>query len=183
MSYRYDDEKKRPPPLNLPYLPPPRPLPGRDIQEQQQQRNATNSSNSTRQGQRTSGTTPLTSPVEPETRFPPSSSGRSRKAMSTFTNILASPRKSDHGSASNSYRGSTARSRQSERSQHSAAAAQAQLEELDEKTTRGKIEARSERNLFKMTGQVPPTPITGMCLVDAVYALIGDSPPVPRVPQ
>jgi hypothetical protein len=93
--------------------------------------------------------------------------------MSTFTNILASPRKSDQGSTSNSYHGSTARSRQSGLSQHSAAAAQAQLEELDEKTTRGRIEARSERNLFKMTGQVPPTPITGMHFIDAVHALIG----------
>ncbi|EOA83221.1 uncharacterized protein SETTUDRAFT_119828 [Exserohilum turcica Et28A] len=48
-------------------------------------------------------------------------------------------------------------------------AAQAQLEALDEKTARGKIESRSERNMFKMTGQIPPTPTTGPVDEDKVY--------------
>ena len=74
-----------------------------------------------------------------------------------------SPRKSDYGSVPSRH-GSTARSRQSERSNRSAAAAQAQLEALDEDetTTRSQIESRTEKKLFKMTGQIPPTPTTGM---------------------
>ncbi|KAF1942282.1 hypothetical protein EJ02DRAFT_502973 [Clathrospora elynae] len=76
-----------------------------------------------------------------------------------------SPRRSEHGSTL----GSTARSKQSERSQQSAMAVQAQLETLDELSVRGKIESRSERNLFKRTGQIPPTPITGAYSEDDVY--------------
>lgn len=71
-----------------------------------------------------------------------------------------SPRKSEYGS-SNSRHDSTARSRQSDRSQRSAAAAQAQLKALDEETLRSRIESRTETRLFKMTGQIPPTPTTG----------------------
>lgn len=58
---------------------------------------------------------------------------------------------------------STVRSRQSEHSYRSATTAQAQLEALgkDETTTRSHIEARTEKKLFKMTGQIPPTPTTG----------------------
>jgi hypothetical protein len=75
----------------------------------------------------------------------------------------ASPRKSDQGSTTAK---STTRSRHSERSHHSATAtAQAQLEVLDEdeRTSRAKIEARGEAHLFKVTGQVPPTPMLGEC--------------------
>jgi hypothetical protein len=149
MSYRFTEEKKRPPPIKLPLPPLPRPPPATDQQRQQ--------------GQRSANTTPLISPVE--SRPPASGSGRSRTAMATFTNLIdqarvSSPRKSDHESWGGSNVGSTARSRQSGRSQD-AAAAQAQLEALDEETARGKMEARAEENLFKMTGQIPPTSTIG----------------------
>jgi hypothetical protein len=73
-----------------------------------------------------------------------------------------SPRRSEHSSTVGK---STTQSRHSERSQHSAIAAQAQLEALDgdDRTSRAKIESRGEKNLFKMTGQVPPTPIASEC--------------------
>ncbi|KAI4605727.1 hypothetical protein J4E80_010510 [Alternaria sp. BMP 0032] len=92
--------------------------------------------------------------------------------MATFTNLIdqaRSPRKSDHGSWISSNAGSTARSRQSERSQHEAVAAQAQIEALDEETARGKVESRAEKNLFKMTGQVPPTPMIDSANEDDIY--------------
>lgn len=148
MAYQFTEEKKRPPPITLPLPPPPRPLQTIDQQRQQ--------------GQRSTDNTPLTSPIESHT--PASGSGRSRTAMATFTNLIdqaRSPRKSDHGSWISINAGSTARSRQSGRSQHEAVAAQAQIEALDEETARGKVESRAEKNLFKMTGQVPPTPMIG----------------------
>lgn len=87
--------------------------------------------------------------------------------MTTLSGLMdqarSSPRKSVCGSVP-SRRGSTARSRQSERSHRSATVAQAKLEGLDEDeiTTRSQIESRTEKKLFKMTGQIPPTPTTGV---------------------
>ncbi|EDU42468.1 conserved hypothetical protein [Pyrenophora tritici-repentis Pt-1C-BFP] len=49
----------------------------------------------------------------------------------------------------------------SERIEKNRAGALAMLEGRGEETSRARIEARSERNLFKLTGQVPPTPTTG----------------------
>lgn len=157
MAYQFTEEKKRPPPITLPLPPPPRPLPTIDQQRQQ--------------GQRSTDNTPLTSPIESHT--PASGSGRSRTAMATFTNLIdqaRSPRKSDHGSWISSNAGSTARSRQSGRSQHEALAAQAQIEALDEETARGKVESRAEKNLFKMTGQVPPTPMIGESMLLCMHS-------------
>ncbi len=161
MSYRFTEEKRRPQPITFPLPPPPRPPPVTDQQRQQDSRNA---SDSTQRGQRSANATPMISPVE--SRPPVSGSGRSRTAMATFTNLIdqarvSSPRKSEHGSWTGSNVGSTARSRQSGRSQDDAVTAQAQLEALDEETARGKMESRAEKNLFKMTGQIPPTPTTG----------------------
>ncbi|KAH7065764.1 hypothetical protein BKA63DRAFT_454542 [Paraphoma chrysanthemicola] len=168
MSDSFEDRKKRPPPIEI--LPIPRHMPvsrgpqaSVNDQQQQQQppplRDQRNASSSTQQGAQ-SATTPLTSPLEHDASrlpLPQSGSQKSRaSAMTTLTNLMeqarASPRKSDSGK-------STARSRYSERSNRSAAVAQAQLETVvgDERTTRGKIESRTELNLFKMTGQVPPT--------------------------
>jgi hypothetical protein len=157
--YRYDDEEKRPAAIKIPPFPLP---PSRPLLAREQQREARKASNSTRH--RSNGSTPLTTPVEPtETVFPPVGSGRSRRA--TFTIPVdenargSSPRRSDHGSTADSHgNASTARSRQSGRSHRSATTTQALLEVLDEKTVRGKIESKNEKNLFKMTGQIPPTP-------------------------
>jgi hypothetical protein len=165
------DQKKRPPPLHIPPLPlaqrAPVTKPNRSYQTQQQQWGTRDASNSTQQGPRSAGITPLTSPLEHDGPRPPhTGSSKSRtSAMATLSHLVdqarSSPRKSEQGSTVNSQRGSTTRSRHSEHSHKSAAAAQAQLEALDEKTSRGRIESRSERNFFKMTGQVPPTPTTG----------------------
>jgi hypothetical protein len=101
---------------------------------------------------------------------PNSGSQRSRaSALATLSSMMeqarASPRKSETGkSEADSTRvKSTTRSKHSVRSQHSAKSSQAQVEtnDNDERTSRAKIEARSEQNLFKMTGQVPPTPMIG----------------------
>jgi hypothetical protein len=155
--YHYEDEneKKRPPPIQIP--PFPLPQSSRPQAREPADRNASNSTQPTQH--RSNGSTPLTTPVEPSgTHLPPTGSGRSRKA--TFTIPAdhprgSSPRRSDQGSTrtAGSNHGSTTRSRQSGRSYRSAAAAQAQLEALDEETVRAKVEARNEKNLFKMTGQ------------------------------
>lgn len=174
MTDPFTDQKRRPPPIRIPPIPghmpvpqnahPPRAISHQSHQQQPQlPRETRNASSSTQQGQR-SATTPLTSPLEENPpRLPQSGSQKSRtSAMTTLTTLMeqarASPRKSDQGSTTAK---STTRSRHSERSHHSTVAAQAQLEALeeDERTTRGKIESRTEMNLFKMTGQVPPTPI------------------------
>ncbi|KAJ6196103.1 hypothetical protein J3E72DRAFT_220900, partial [Bipolaris maydis] len=122
----------------------------------------------------------MTTPVDlAGARTQHSAPGRSRNAMATLNNLMeqarvSSPIKSDRGSTSGSRRGSTSRSKQSGRSQQSATAAQAQLEALDQKTARGEIESRSERNFFKMTGQIPPTPTTGELNEDEVYVRTED---------
>jgi hypothetical protein len=166
----FDDQKKRPPPIAIPVLP--RHAFGyatqpnvQQQQQQQQQFSTRNASSSTQQGPR-SATSPRTSPSDPDIpRVPHSGSQKSRtSAMTALSSMMdqtrGSPRRSEHGSTMGK---STAQSRHSERSQHSATAAQAQLEALDEddRTSRAKIESRGEKSLFKMTGQVPPTPIVG----------------------
>ncbi|EUC48151.1 hypothetical protein COCMIDRAFT_88146 [Bipolaris oryzae ATCC 44560] len=87
---------------------------------------------------------------------------------------VSSPIKSDRDSTVGSRRGSTSRSKQSGRSQQSAMTAQAQLEALDQKTARSEIESRSERNFFKMTGQIPPTPTTGHLNENDIYVRTED---------
>lgn len=175
MSGTSDDQKRRPPPI---HIPPPLPrlphaLPPRPSSRQQHHGENRNASSSTQQGPRTVSS-PLTSPLEHDGLRNPFTSGSQQSgsqksrvsAINALTTLMeesrASSRKSDQGST---IARSTTRSRHSERSQHSAAAAQAQLEALDEdeRTSRAKIEARSEVNLFKMTGQVPPTPMMSEC--------------------
>ncbi|KAH6625775.1 hypothetical protein C7974DRAFT_456076 [Boeremia exigua] len=171
------DYKKRPPPIAIPQWPPVAhgqnafpnaPLQGKGS-NQHPQRFA---SSSTQQAARSGTTTPLTSPLElGEFGFavPKSGSQASKhraSAMTTLSGLMGqartSPRKPDHGSVPSRH-GSTTRSRQSERSHRSAIEAQAQLEifDQDETTSRSQIESRTENKLFKMTGQIPPTPTTG----------------------
>lgn len=179
MSAPASDYKKRPPPIAIPQWPPARTVPGphasvnapaqTQSSGQHPQRFA---SSSTQQAPRSGTNTPLTSPLElDESRLalPKSGSQASKhrsSAMTTLSDLMdqarRSPRKSDYGSVPSRH-GSTARSRQPERSHRSAAAAQARLEALDEDETtlRSQIESRTERKLFKTTGQIPPTPTSG----------------------
>jgi hypothetical protein len=148
------------------------------VGQQHQQPVPRNASSSTQQGPR-SASSSLTSPLEHgNSHVPNSGSQRSRASAIAALNSLmdearGSPRKSDTGSATV---GSTTRSKYSARSRHSANSAQAQLEALgdDERTARGKMEARTEGNLFKLTGQLPPTPIASksrrICQSDYAYA-------------
>ena len=175
MSSHYDDQKKRPPPINIPPLPLPRPVEAPNTaqvkRDRQQQLDGRNASNSTQAEGRSAGSTPLTSPLEQDGSYLPRSQSQTSKSgvsvKATFSNLMdqarVSPLRSEHSFTINSHPGSTTRSRHSGRSYHSAAGAQAQLEALDEKTSRGQIESRNEQRLFKMTGQLPPTPTIGMC--------------------
>ena len=175
MSAPLSDQKRRPPPIAIPPLPPSLPVPGLNAPTHSRgsgQHTQRFPSSSTQQAVRSGTATPLTSPLEPdESRLtlPQSGSQTSRhrtSAVTTLSSLMdqarSSPRKSD-GSSMPSRHGSTAQSRQSQRSHRSVAAAQAHLEALgvDETTTRSHIEARTEKKLFKMTGQIPPTPTTG----------------------
>ncbi|KZM23871.1 uncharacterized protein EKO05_0011468 [Ascochyta rabiei] len=187
MSAPTFDHKKRPPPIAIPPLLPSRPVPGPNAfanapshtkgSTQYLQRLA---SSPTQQAACSETTTPLTSPLEPdESRLAiPNSGSQTSKhrssAMTTLTSLMeqarGSPRKSDCGSVPSRH-GSTARSKQSEYSHRSATIAQAQLEALDEDgtTTRSQIESRTEKKLFKMTGQIPPTPTTGTIDPERVF--------------
>ena len=179
MSSPTPDHKRRPPPIAIPQLPSSRavPAPHATIHPPAQTKGSGQyaqrfASSSTQQGRRSGANTPLTSPLdfdESRIAFPKSGSQASRHRSSAMTNLTdlmdqarGSPRKSDYGSGTSRHN-STARSRQSERSQHSATAAQARLEALDEDETtlRSRIESRTEKQLFKMTGQIPPTPTEG----------------------
>jgi hypothetical protein len=169
MSDPFDNPKKQPPPITVPPLQSTR---ARSVSRtkngrhsQQQQTVARNTASSTQQGLRSASSELTSSPVHDGSRLPNSSSQRSRaSAITTLTTMmeqaLASPRKSETSSTGVK---STTRSKHSVQSHHSANSAQAKLEALgsDERTSRAKIEARTEQNLFKMTGQVPPTPIAG----------------------
>lgn len=166
------DNRKRPPPIAIPTWPPPRFVPEPNAFTNAPPHTKTGSQHP-EQPMRSGLTTPLTSPLEPdESRLAvPASGSQASKhrtsAMTTLSGLMdqarGSPRKSDCSSVPSRH-GSTTRSRKSERSQRSATAAQAQLEALseDETTTRSQIESRTEKKLFKMTGQIPPTPTTGM---------------------
>lgn len=172
------DHKRRPPPIAIPQWPTlqtvsgPHATSNAPAQTKGGKQNQRIASSSTQQGVRSGANTPLTSPLEfDESRvaLPNSGSQASRhrsSAMTTLSGLMdqarGSPRKSEHGSVPGR-RDSTARSRRSERSQRSATSAQAHLEALDEDMTtiRSQIESRTEKRLFKMTGQVPPTPIAG----------------------
>jgi len=181
MADPFDDQKRRPPPIRIPpqsrHAPvaqpahPPRTSSRQQHQQQQRHQHGENrnASSSTQQGAR-SVTSPLTSPLEHDGShlpFPQSGSQKSRtSAINALSALIeesrASPCKSNQGSTVGR---STNRSRYSDRSHHNAAATQAQLETLDgdARTSRAKIEARREPNLFKMTGQVPPTPFLSEC--------------------
>jgi hypothetical protein len=179
MSSLIPDHKRRPPPIAIPQLPSSREVavphatnhpPAQTKGSSQYAQRFTSSS--TQQGRRSGANTPLTSPLdfdESRAAFPKPGSQASRHRSSAMTNLTdlmdqarVSPRQSDYGSIPSRHN-STARSRQSERSQRSAAAAQVRLEALDEDDTtlRSRIESRTEKQLFKMTGQIPPTPTTG----------------------
>jgi hypothetical protein len=172
MSGPVDNAKKRPPPITVPplqlipamYASRPKSMKNSQKQQQQpQQEVARNALSSTQQGPRSASSELTSSPDHDGARLPDSGSQRSRaSAITTLTNMMeqarASPRKSETGSTVIK---STTRSKHSVHSHHSANSAQAQLEAIgnDERTSRAKIEARTEQSLFKMTGQVPPTPI------------------------
>jgi hypothetical protein len=184
MSDVYGDQKRRPPPITIPSLPAALP---RSTQvattsqtkpianDRQHQREAQDGSGSSQTGRR-SATTPLTSPLD-EPGLSQSTSKTRANATTTLPGVMeqvpSSPQKSNYGSTLSSRYGSTTRSRHSTRSHRSAAMAQPQLEALaaDERTSRGMIESRTERSLFKMTGQLPPTPIAGRCCSCIMYLL------------
>lgn len=183
MSNPYGDYKKRPPPIAIPTWPQSRPTPGpnafataqarsdqqhQQSQQYQQQRGASNFASVPAAR---SVTDPMASlPTQNVSRSGSQGNKSRSSAMTTLSNLMdqarMSPRKS-HQSASMPSRRGTTHSKHSEASYHSATAAQAQLEALDAGTmltTRAQIESRTERKLFKMTGQIPPTPMTGMYL-------------------
>ncbi|KAJ8106466.1 hypothetical protein OPT61_g9519 [Boeremia exigua] len=186
MSVPASDQRKRPPPIAIPEWPLSRTANGRNVvtnvpsQTRGSSQHQRFVSSSTQPAIQSTTTTPLTSPFELEEVFstvPKSGSQASKHRSSAMTTISGlmdqarlSPRKSDSGSMPSRH-ASTARSRQSERSNRSAIAAQAQLEALgeDEMTTRSQIEARTEKTLFKMTGQVPPTPASGAIDPERVF--------------
>ncbi|KAF9691498.1 hypothetical protein EKO04_010276 [Ascochyta lentis] len=187
MSAPTFDHRKRPPPIAIPPLLPSRPVPGPNAfanapsyTKGSAQHSQHFAPSSTQQAVRSGTSTPLTSPLElDESRLAiPNSGSQASKhrssAMTTLSSLMdqarGSPRKSDCGSVPSQH-GSTARSRQSEYSHRSATAAQAQLEALDEDetTTRSQIESRTEKKLFKMTGQIPPTPTTGTIDPERVF--------------
>ncbi|CAO2651519.1 Nn.00g040890.m01.CDS01 [Neocucurbitaria sp. VM-36] len=163
MPSQYDDQKKRPSPISIPPLPLPRPVQDPNTAQikrgGQQQLNARDSSNSTQTESRSAGSTSLASPLEQDAPYLPRPQSQPNKSSisvkATFSNLMDQARVSPR--------------RHSGRSHHSAASAQAQLEALDEKTSRGQIESRNEQRLFKMTGQLPPTPTIGTANKDDVY--------------
>lgn len=178
MPDTYADQKRRPPPITIPSRPAALPRSTQvaaasqtksSADNGQQQRDIHNESSSTQSGPR-SATTPLTSPLDGPSQLQATSKKRAT-ATTTLTGILeqalGSPRRSNYGSTLSSRHGSTTRSRHSARSHQSSAVAKPQAEagEADERTSRGMIESRTERSLFKMTGHVPPTPIEGRSCV------------------
>ncbi|KAF1917397.1 hypothetical protein BDU57DRAFT_163648 [Ampelomyces quisqualis] len=177
----FDDQKKRPPPI---YIPPllrdnpaahaHRPSIGRQQDSQSRYQTAPrNASSSTQRGLR-SVSSPLTLSLEHDgSQLPKSGSQKSRtSAIAALNGLLdqarGSPRKSDTSS--------TTRSKQSAPSHLGGQSAQAHPDTLvnDEWTSRAKIESRSERNLFKMTGQIPPTPIANSIGPGEVFILRED---------
>ncbi|KAF2821327.1 hypothetical protein CC86DRAFT_359069 [Ophiobolus disseminans] len=188
MSDPFNDQKRRPPPLKVPPVPGHLPAaqsahPPRVSSRQQQHRpheEHRNPSTSTHQGSR-SVTNPLTSPLECDgSRLPPSHTG-SQKSRTTAIDALSqlieeSRDKSSKLERSSTVGHSTNRSRHSQHDHHTAIAAQAKREALneDERTSRAKIEARSELTLFKMTGQVPPTPMLNATSKDAIIIVRQD---------
>jgi hypothetical protein len=175
MADSYDEHKKRPPPIAVPSWPQPRQTPGPNAfanlqaRSDQQQQDASNNASAHARRTTRSVTSPLASPAEQNVSRSVSHASKNRaSAMTTLSHLMdqarMSPRKSE--SSSMPSRRGTSHSRHSEASHRSATAAQARLEALDQDTTmttRAQIESRTERKLFKMTGQIPPTPVTGMC--------------------
>ena len=172
MSSEYADQRKRPPPIIIPPLPYPRPAPvpdpikttcgGTHQQPKQQQHDARNVATVMRQGLRSRGGSPSTSPLEEEASRRGSSRSKSRATFSDLKDqARVSLRKSDYGSTVTS-QSSTTQSKHSRHSGRSAATMLHQLEVPDQSTNRGQMEARNEHKWFKMTGQLPPTPAMGI---------------------
>jgi hypothetical protein len=173
MSDPFDDHKKRPPPILIPPVPQQtaathimRTKTSEHEQPLQQPATMRNAPSSTQQGPH-SASPPLTSPLEHDvSRYPLPKSGSQRSRTAAMTNLTglmqqarSSPQKSDQGIRSTTQSKHSALSRQSANSVY----AQLDTPERDERTSRGKIEARTEMHMFKMSGQVPPTPIAGVC--------------------
>lgn len=94
------------------------------------------------------------------------------KGSLTKPERISSPRKEGYGPTRGGYNSATARSKLSERKDQAVAATLAMLEGVDEETNRAKIEALSEKKLFKLTGQVPPTPTTGKSMTVSAKSLL-----------
>ncbi|KAF2751272.1 hypothetical protein M011DRAFT_473773 [Sporormia fimetaria CBS 119925] len=178
-----EEHKKRPPPIHIPANEPPRCTPGPNAfalaaKAKQEEAN--------KQSAETASREPPTEEVvdhqaDPQTRTTTSSHG---SVMTTFTNIMMelgmSPRKSDaRSSTATSRHGSTARSRHSTRSGHSAASGlqlppaddsdltlrsfvnngeahyMYKVEEETDRTVRADVEDRAEQKYFKLIGQHP----------------------------
>jgi hypothetical protein len=175
MADSYDEHKKRPPPIAVPSWPQPRQTPGPNAfansqaRSDQQHQDASNNASAHARRTTRSVTSPLASPLEQNVSRSASHASKNRaSAMTTLSYLMDQARMSSRKSESSSMpsRRGTSHSRHSEASHRSATAAQARLEALDQDTTmttRAQIESRTERKLFKMTGQIPPTPVTGMC--------------------
>lgn len=173
----YSEQKKRPPPIRIPSRPPPQIVPGpnafaiatrvkqEDERKQQQQlHQGASSVHYKKQTSQSAVHTPATSPLDDTHVLQPATESHSQRgrgsAMTTFTQLIEaarSPRKSDsHASSTASQRGSTARSRHSNRSQRST---EPPFED-NEVTSRAHIESRKEGKYFNMMGQTPPSPYT-----------------------
>ncbi|KAL5114887.1 hypothetical protein ACEQ8H_007205 [Pleosporales sp. CAS-2024a] len=190
MSTEFDLRKKRPPPIIIPAVPAfaarrqaahiqtdNHEQRERQQQQQRQQAVTKNSSSSAQQAPEAASSS-LTWPLEHDrTCFPLPNSGSQKSRTSAMTNLTdlmgqarMSPPKSEGGT------NSTTRSKPSTRSRQSAQSAQAYLESLDgdSRTSRAKIEARTEQHVLKMSGQVPPTPLANTVGDNEVLILTTD---------
>lgn len=181
MASQYPEYKRRPPPIEIP-----RAVPGpnafaiaakQDASDRRREDKPSQRQSPTRSSDNTPFPFPLRDGSGDATRLPPKSRS---SAITTFASLMdqargSSPRKSEHSSTVSRH-GSTTRSRHSERSYLSAASRKGQLGGLGEenKTSRGELEAQSERKFFKMMGQIPQTPASkysdSSSLVDADYS-------------
>jgi len=175
------EAKKRPPPITIPAQPPSRLVTGPSIlaitertEREEAERQAGNAFY--QQAKRSASSTPKLSPVDGSHLPLPLRTGshatkdRQRiSGMSTFTQFIdharsgMSPRKSEvsgHTSSTMSRHSSTARSRHSEHSNR--VGRSTHQPEDNGMTSRADIEGRAEKKLFKIMGQVPSTPTSGM---------------------
>lgn len=159
MADRENEERRRPKPFDYSLFPmPPKGRPGVGAQTE-----AHKASDSSQQQQ-----VPAKADAAPGgTSILRSLSGTNCTTADTVTGNLTnterilSPRKSGYVSIKSGYNSASASSKPADHRELAVAAALAMLEGFDEGTNRARIEARSEKKLFKLTGQVPPTPTTG----------------------